>query len=230
MYRAPSFLRQRHHGGALHTGKYIDNLLQLLLGGIHQDIFLVFGHLHGIHAEKQFVQDFLLFGRHVLVANEQCFRLHHYLDLFQAVAHQGRTRANDVEDSIGQSDTRRNLYRTGNDVYLGTYALLFQEARKDAGIGSGNGFAFEPLQTGILDILGHGQRQTATAEAQSAYDFGIFVLFGILVFAHNTDVGNAGGYGLRDVVVAQEEHFDGEIRRLYQKCALGGTQLDIRFC
>ena len=68
------------------------------------------------------------------MANEQGLALHHNLYLAQVVADQGRTAAYDVEDGVGQSDTRADLHATGNHVNLGIDMIVGQEFLQDNGI------------------------------------------------------------------------------------------------
>ena len=161
------------------------------------------------------------------MTDKQCLALHHYLYLAQVVANQGRTAAHDVEDSIGQSDTRANLYATGNHVYLSIDMILGQEFLQDDGIGRGNGFAIEPLKTLVVDILGDSQRQTALAETQTRDDVGLGTLLYKFIFTYYANISHARGNALGNIVIAQIEYFQGEVGCLDQKRTLAGTYFDV---
>ena len=60
----------------------------------------------------------------------------------------------------------------------------------------------------VVGRVGDGQREAAGAESERHRLFDVVSLFGHLVLADDTQVGDAHRDGLRDVVVAQEEHFE----------------------
>ena len=102
---------------------------------------------------------------------------------------------------------------------VGVDTFLLQETAEDIGVGGGNFLTIEPFQTWVVDTLGDGQTQPALTEAQSRDDLRILVAFHELVFAHHTNVGHTACHTLRDVIITQVQHFEGEVRRLDQQCA-----------
>ena len=171
--------------------------------------------------EQQFVQNRLLGIVHVPVGDEQRLALHDDGHLLQVIANQGGTGAYDIENTVGQPDTGRDFHRTGNDMDVSLHPVFLHEFFQDIGIGSGYLLAFEPRKAGIIHSLGDGQRKAALAEAQTAYHHGILLSFHKFVFAHDTQVGHSSRHGLRNIVVAQVKHLDGEIGGLHQQGALG---------
>ena len=85
------------------------------------------------------------------------------------------------------------------------------------------------LHSRILVALGHGERDAAAAEAQLRHHFDVETALGHLVQAHYSQLRRSVGHHLRDVVVAQIEHLDGEIRRFGQEFAFGVVHLDTYF-
>ena len=209
-----------HDGGALGSRQDGDDLVEALGGHVHQHIFLVLSGLDGFDAEEEVVEDGPLLGRESLVGDEQCLAVHGDLDLAEVVAHEGRTAADDVEDGVGQADSRGNLHGTRDDVDLGVNTFLLKVGAEDGRIAGGYLLALEPLHTGIVDGLGDGQREAALAEAQTTDDIGFLATFHELIFAHDTQVGHTRGHGLRNVVVAEIEHLHGEVGRLDKQGAL----------
>ena len=144
MNRTPAFLCQWHHCRTLHTGQYSYDFFQFVFWSIHQYIFFIFSCFYCVHTEQQFFEHFFFLFAHVLVANQQCFRLHYNFHFFQAVADQSRTGTYNIKNGISQSNTRRHLYRTGYHMYFGIYAIFFQEFTKNNRIRGSNLLAFKP--------------------------------------------------------------------------------------
>ena len=157
---------------------------------------------------------------HFPVADEQSLALHHYLNLGEIVAYQCRTRADNIKDTICQTDTRANLHRTSDDVNVGIDIVLLHELAQDVRIRGSNLLAIKPLQSWIINLLRDGKTQAALAETQSVDNLCVFTTLNKLIFTHNTDVGNARGYALRNIVIAEIEHLQREITCLHQKSAL----------
>ena len=124
----------------------------------------------------------------MLVADQQGLTLHHHLHLAEVVAHKRRTRGHDIEDSIGQSNARADLYRTRNHVNLSLDAMLVKKLLEDGGIACGNLLAVEPLNTFIVDLLGNSQRQAALRESETGDDFSILAALHELVLTHHANV------------------------------------------
>ena len=137
------------------------------------------------------------------MAYQQCLALHHHFHLAQIVANQRGATAHNIEDGIGQTYARTYLHTAGDNVHLGIQMVVGQEFPQYHRVARGNGLPVKPLQTLIVGILGNSQRQSATAETQSRYDFGLGTTLHIFVLAHNTNVGNARCHTLRNVIVAQ---------------------------
>ena len=93
--------------------------------------------------------------------------LHDDLDLAEVVAHERRAAADNVEDTISQTDAWTDLNRTGNHMYFGLDAMLVEELLQDGRVGGCNLFAVEPLHTFIVDLLGDSQRKAALGEPQT---------------------------------------------------------------
>ena len=144
MNRAPAFLCQRHHRRTLHTRQYSNDFFQFIFRSIHQYIFFIFGCFYRIHAEQQFFEHFFFLVAHILVANQQCFRLHYDFHFFQTVTYQRRTGAYNIENSISQSNSRRHFYRTGNHVNFSIYTIFLQEVTKNNRIGSSDLLTVKP--------------------------------------------------------------------------------------
>ena len=227
MYRAPTFLCQRHYCRTFHSWKHRHDLLQFIFRGIHQYIFLIFRRFHSIHTEQQLVQNFLFLIAHILITDQQRFRFHHHFHLFQAIADQSRTGADNIKNSISQPDTRSHLYRTGNDMYFRIHPFRFHVILQNHRIRGCNLLAIKPFHTGIIDILRHCQRQTAFTESETFDDFCVFPFFNKLILSHNSQISHTGSYRLRNIVIPQEQHFYGKIRRLYQQRTFSRTQFNV---
>jgi hypothetical protein len=78
-----------------------------------------------------------------------------------------------------------------------------------------------------MGVLGNGERQATTAEAQPADDLNLFVLLQILILTHHTDVGNTGSHTLGYVIITEEQYLKREIARLYQECPLYTAHFDV---
>ena len=86
VHTAPAFLSQRHHGRALGARQHGYHIGHLVGRPVHQHLFLVLGTLHGLDAEKQFVENGALLLRQSLVTNQQGLALHHHFHFLQIVA------------------------------------------------------------------------------------------------------------------------------------------------
>ena len=161
------------------------------------------------------------------MTDEQGLALHDNLHFAQVVAHECRTAADNVEDGIGQSYARTNLYASHDDMYIGLDALLLKKLIQDDGVGGGNGLVVEPFQALIVNLLGDGQRQSAAAKAQTLNDLGLGTFLHKFVFAHHTDIGYTSGHALGYIVIAQVKHLKREVFGFYQQRALAGTYFDV---
>ena len=206
-----SFVGQGDDGGTLQAWQHVDDFLQTGLRGVHAYIFLVFGILYGLEAEEHLLQYQALLLAELPVADEQGLAPHHYLHLAQVVAYQCGAAADDVEDAVGESDARTDFHRPRDDVNFCLDAVLVEEVAEYGRIARGNLLAIEPLYALIVDFLGDGQRQTALREAQARDNLGILAALHKFVLAHHADVGHTAGYALRNVVVAEIEHLQGEV-------------------
>jgi len=79
---------------------------------------------------------------------------------------------------------------------------------QDVGIGGCDAPSAEVVGARVVGRVGDGQREAAGAESERHRLFDVGIPFGHLVLADDTQVGDAHRDGLRDVVVAQEEHFE----------------------
>ena len=191
MYGAPLVVCQRDDGRTLQTRQHVDNLLQASLRGIHADVLLVLGILHGLEAEQHLLQRSALVGTQVLVAYEQCLAVHHDFHFAQVVADQRRTAGHNVEDAVSQSDARADFHGTCDDVNLALNTLFLHIVAQYVGVGGGNLLAVEPVDPTILNLLGNGQRQAALRETKTRNDVSILATLYKFVFAHYADVGNS---------------------------------------
>ena len=89
--------------------------------------------------------------------------------------------------------------------------LLAHVVSQDVRVGGGYLLAVEPVDATIVYLLGNGQRQAALRETQTGDDLGIFAALHEFVLTDHADVSHTGGYRLGDIVIAQVEHFQGEI-------------------
>ena len=161
------------------------------------------GLLHGLQAEEQLVEYVALLLAQSGGSYQQGLALHHRLHLFQVVGDQCGAAAHDVEYGVGEVYARRYLHRARYHVDVGVHALFLEVSLQDVGVGGGDSLALKPLRAVILLPLGDGQRQAAAAEAEPAYYVGLLAALQQLVLAHDAEVGNALGYRLRDVIVAE---------------------------
>ena len=76
----------------------------------------------------------------------------------------------------------------------------------------------------------YSQRQAAFGETKAVDNLCVFLALFKLVFAHDADVGHTAGYTLGNIVIAQEEYFQGEVGALDQKSALTGIDFDVSLC
>ena len=111
-------------------------------------------------------------------------------------------------------------------MYVGCYVILLHETTQDGRIACGYLLAFEPLEPCVTASLGHSQREATLAEAQSAHHLGVLGTLLKLVLSHYAQVGHAARHALRDVVVAQVEHLNGEVTALHQQGALAAAHFD----
>ena len=204
--------------------------LNLVVRNVQHNVFLAFGVLVRVEAEQQLVQNLAFFGGKILVSNQNGFRFHHHFNLFQVVAHQRASRADNVENAVGQADTGGNLNRAGNHVDFGLYSVLVKETLQNAGVRSGNLLAVEPLKSFVVNLFRNGQRQTALAEIQSLNNLRILLTLLVLVFANNAHIGNAASHGLRNVIVTQIKNLYREILCRHQQGALSRFHLNARLC
>ena len=105
-------------------------------------------------------------------------------------------------------DGRCDLHRSLDGVDLGFDALPCEISAQDVGIGGCDAPSAEVVGARVVGRVGDGQREAAGAESERHRLFDVVSLFGHLVLADDTQVGDAHRDGLRDVVVAQEEHFE----------------------
>ena len=95
-------------------------------------------------------------------------------------------------------------------MYFGVDALFGEEPREDVGVGGGDALAAEIIQPFVCHRAFHGQREAAAPEPEVHDLFDGEAFLGDLVQPHDPQIGDAHGHGLRDVVVAQVEHFQRE--------------------
>ena len=96
-------------------------------------------------------------------------------------------------------------------------ALDKKERTQDARIRRGDRLSLEPLHARVLLVLGNRQGKTAFTKAQALDQACLPAFLHILVLAHDADIRHAIGHGLRNIVVAQEQHLDGEAFRRQQQ-------------
>ena len=98
---------------------------------------------------------------HTPVANEQSLAVHDHFHLFQIVVHKGRAAADNVEDSISQTNARANLHTARDNMYVSFDVVLCHKATQDTRIAGGYLFTVEPLKAGIVDTLRDSKGETA---------------------------------------------------------------------
>ena len=152
---------------------------------------------------------------------EHGLRFEYALHLLQAVRYERSARRNDIEYRVGNTSRRSYLDRAGYNLQLGIDTLLLEIAAQDRGVRRSDTLATEILHARIFVTLGYCERYAAAAETQTCDYLDIKAALGHLVQSDDTERGRAVGYDLRDIVIAQVEHLDGEIRRLRQELALG---------
>ncbi len=91
---------------------------------------------------------------------------------------------------------------------FGVDVLFGEVAAQDVGVGGGDTLAAEEPEPFVSRRFGHGQREAAAAEPEVHDLLDGESLFGNFVQSHDAQVGDAHGYGLRDIVVAQVEDFE----------------------
>ena len=165
----------------------------------------------------------------MLVANEHSIAFHHHFHLTKIIANQGAATTHDIEDAVGKTDARTDFHTSCDDMYFGLDVILFQKTVQYIWIGGGNLFPIKPFYTRIVDALGNGEAQPTFAESQMLDDGSIFMPFHKFIFTNHANVGNSTCHTLRNVVVAQVEHFQWEIRGMDQKGALAGADFYIGF-
>jgi len=95
-------------------------------------------------------------------------------------------------------------------VYFGVDALFGEEPREDVGVGGGDALAAEIIQPFVCHRAFHGQRDAAVPEPEIHRLLYAESFLRHFVQPHDAQVGDAHRHGLRDVVVAQVEHFQRE--------------------
>ena len=103
---------------------------------------------------------------------------------------------------------------------FGRYAFLPEKTRQDDRIGRGDAFAFEVRQAVVRLRLRDGQRQPALAESEPVDDFHVETFLLDFVQADDSQIGHAHRHGLRNIVVAQVEHFQREAVAAREQLAL----------
>ena len=78
----------------------------------------------------------------------------------------------------------------------------------------------------VAGAVWHSQRDAASAESQFLDYSHVALFFEHLIVAHNAEVGSSGSYRVGNVVVAQKQHFDGEVATLHQQGATALRHLD----
>ena len=95
-------------------------------------------------------------------------------------------------------------------MYFGVDALFGEEPREDVGVGGGDALAAEIIQPFVRHRALDGQRDAAVSEPEIHRLLYAEAFLRHFVQPHDAQVGDAHRDGLRDVVVAQEEHFERE--------------------
>ena len=135
--------------------------------------------------------------------DEQSFALHHHFYLTEIIANEGRTTADDIEDTIGKTDARTDFHRTSDDMNLSINTFLCHELTEDVGIGSGNLLTIKPLHALIVDFFRDGKGETAFGKTQTRNNLRILTTLYKFVFTHYADICHTTGYTLWDVVITQ---------------------------
>ena len=76
MDRTPVFVGQWNDGRTLDARKHLYDVVNLCLGGVHHDIFLVCGRLNSLKTEQHLVKHLALLLAQVAVGYEQSLALH----------------------------------------------------------------------------------------------------------------------------------------------------------
>ena len=96
-------------------------------------------------------------------------------------------------------------------MQVGIDAFFFKKASQDDGVGCSHLFPIEPFQTRVVFLVGHCQRQTAAAKAQTFQYLYIALLFQNLIVAHYADIGCPRSHSIGNIVVAQVENLHREV-------------------
>ena len=142
MNRTPAFLCQWHHCRTLHTGQYSYDFFQFVFWSIHQYIFLSSAVLLRSYGTA-ILRALLFLFAHVLVANQQCFRLHYNFHFFQAVADQSRTGTYNIKMASANPIPETPLPNRLSHVFR-HLRYFFQEVTKNNRIRGSNLLAFKP--------------------------------------------------------------------------------------
>ena len=210
MYRTPSLLRQRQDRGAAHAGQDDDRFLEFLRREVHQHVFHAPAFEDGVEAEGELCRFTALRLVHFRVGDQHRLGIKDLLDFDQPVRDERAARRYDVEDRIGHPDRRGDLHGTLDGVYFGVDALFGEEPREDVGVGGGDALAAEIIQPFVCHRAFHGQRDAAVPEPEIHRLLYAESFLRHFVQPHDAQVGDAHRHGLRDVVVAQVEHFQRE--------------------
>ena len=228
MHAAPTLRSERHHSGTLGTRKHGHHIGHFVSRHVHKHVLFLLGRLYRLNAEEQFVQHGTLLGREVAVGNEHSLALHHHFHLTQIIAHECAAAGHNIENGVRQPDSRANLHRTCDNMYVSRNMIGLHESSQDVGIRSCNLASLKPLEARILDGFGNGQREPTATETQRTHHVCLLLPLFELVLSHNSQISHARCHTLRDVIVAQIEHFDGEIAALHEQRTLAAAHFDAR--
>ena len=152
-----------------------------------------------------------------------------------AVGVEGGAGGDQVADGLGQTEAGGHLDGAAEVDDLRLKALFGKVAFGQLRVGGGNAQPGQVGRAGVRPLLGEGDGEAAAAEVQLTLDLigvagagGAALEGGFLedVVADDAEVAHAVHDQLRDVVIAHEEHIEGEVFGVQEQLFLRGLDLD----
>ena len=96
-------------------------------------------------------------------------------------------------------------------MHLDIDALFLSKFLQDVGVGGSNLLAIKPFHPIVILCLRNSERQAALRESQTLYHIGILATLYEFILAYDTDVSNAAGHTLRNIIIPHVKHLDRKI-------------------
>ena len=158
------------------------------------------------------------------VADELRFRGQDGVDGAQPVDGQCASGGNQIDDRVRHAEQRRDLDRAADLDQLHRHIALPEEARRRPGVRGGHGPPIEILDPAERPVIGNRNLERAMAEGQRHAGLDLAGLLLDQVGAGDSQVDDAVGRVLRDVLGAHEQRVEGEVLAGREEPAVVGLE------